>query len=117
MKSAILLSLLILPLIGWGLENDPVLLKTSDDGHTISYQIVNKTSDPIIAFEVWTDYTSGGFERLGCSIAVTVKSPGDLNIPSGCSLPKDDATGKPARYASRVTEVRFANGSKWTASR
>jgi len=115
MKLALAMLLLIAPAFVYAFDTQPVLLKTTDDGVTISYEVVNKTSSQIVGFEVSTRYLSGGFENLGCSLSVTVKSPSDLNIPGGCSLPKDQATGKPVRYKSRVTEVRFANGRTWTA--
>ncbi len=95
-------------------DTEPVALKTTDDGNSISYVIVNKTPNQIVGFELSTRYLSGGFENLGCSLSVTVKSPSDLNVANGCSVPKDQA-GKPVRYKARITEVRFADGRKWTA--
>ncbi|HKD08452.1 MAG TPA: hypothetical protein VKB79_21305 [Bryobacteraceae bacterium] len=115
MKRALAMLFLTLPVIASAFDAEPVLLKTTDDGSSISYALVNKTSKEIVGFDVSTRYLSGGFENLGCSISITVKSPGDLNVASGCSLPKDQVTGKPVRYKSRVTEVRFANGLKWIA--
>jgi len=115
MKLALAMLLLAAPAFVCAFDTEPVSLKTTDDGATISYLVVNKTSQNIVGFEVSTRYLNGGFENLGCSLSVTVKSPSDLNIPGGCSLPKDQTTGKPVRYKSRVTEVRFADGQKWTA--
>jgi hypothetical protein len=115
MKLALAMLWVTLPVIAYAFDTEPVLLKTSDDGASISYEVVNKTSNQIVGFEVSTRYLSGGFENMGCSLSVTVKSPSDLNVLNGCSLPKDQTTGKPVRYRSRVTEVRFANGLKWTS--
>jgi hypothetical protein len=114
MKLALAMLLLIAPAFVYAFDTQPVLLKTTDDGVTISFEVVNKTSSQIVGFELSTRYLSGGFENVGCSLSVTVKSPSDLSIPGGCSIPKDQ-TGKPVRYKSRVTEVRFADGRKWTA--
>jgi hypothetical protein len=97
-----------------GAERDPVQLRVTSNGRTLSYEVVNTTPYRIVNWQVQTRFTSGGFEHLGCGVNVQVKKPSDLKLRDVNPLPHDAATGKPVTFVSRIVEVKFANGLKWT---
>lgn len=93
---------------------DPARLEVTAAGGSLSYEIVNLSPYRIVGFEVYTQFTSGGFENLGCSVNAEVKSPKDLALAGVCQLPRDTKTGKPVNYSSRIVRVNFENGLTWT---
>lgn len=92
---------------------DPARLEVTATGGALSYALINLSPYRIVAFEVYTQFTSGGFEHLGCSASAEVKSPKDLTLAGVCRLPIDMATGKPVNYSSRVVRVDFENSLTW----
>jgi hypothetical protein len=93
---------------------DPARLEVTAAGGSLSYELVNLSPYRIVGFEVYTQYTSGGFENLGCGVNADVKSPKDLVLVGVCQLPRDTKTGKFISYQSRIVRVDFENGLKWT---
>jgi hypothetical protein len=93
---------------------DPAQLRVTAAGESLSYEMVNSSPYRIVGFEVYTQFTSDGFENLGCGVNAQVKSPKDLVLRGVCQLPRDTKTGKPITYASRIVRVDFENGLTWT---
>jgi hypothetical protein len=112
MRAAILFALLA-PLLT-GVEPDPAELKVTFDGHALSYEVVSHLPYRIAGFEVYTQFLSGGFEALACGVRAEVKKPSDLVVRDVCTIPRDSKTGEPIRFASRIVEVKYFNGLKWT---
>ena len=96
-----------------GAERDPVRLRVTINNGWLSYEIVNNTPYRIVSWQAFTRYTSGGYEALECGVSAQVKRSSDLMLRDRCSLPNDDATGKPVTVVSRIAEVKFANGLKY----
>jgi hypothetical protein len=94
-------------------DQDPAQLRVTS-GESLSYEMVNLSPYRIIGFEVHTQFTSGGFENLGCGVNAEVKSSKDLVLIGVCRLPRDEKTGKPVTYSSRIVRVEFENGLTWT---
>jgi len=95
-------------------EPNPAELRVTSQNGSLSYEIVNALPVSIVAFQVLTRFTSGGFENLGCTVTAQVKQPSDLTIRNACKLPVDAKTGKPVSFVSRIVSVDFAKGLKWT---
>ncbi len=93
---------------------DPAKLEVTALGDSLSYKVVNQSPYSIAEYEIYTQFTSGGFENLGCGVGAKVKSAKDLSIASSCRLPRDARTGKPVAYTSRIGSVKFENGLTWT---
>jgi hypothetical protein len=93
---------------------DPARLEVTEAGGSLSYNLVNLSPYNIVGFEVDTQFTSGGFENLGCFVNAQVKSAKDLSLTGACRLPHDSKTGKPVSYSSRIVRVEFENGLTWT---
>ena len=93
---------------------DPARLEVTAGGGSLSYEVVNLSPYRIVGFEVYTQFTSGGFENLGCGVKAEVKSPKDLVLAGVCQLPRDKKTGKPITYQSRIVHVDFENDIAWT---
>jgi hypothetical protein len=93
---------------------DPARLEVTVSGDSLSYKIINQSPYPIVGYMVYTQFTSGGFEGLGCGVGAKVKSAKDLSVTFVCPLPKDAKTGKPVSYVSRIVRVEFDNGLTWT---
>ncbi|MGA2274909.1 MAG: hypothetical protein ABSH00_15235 [Bryobacteraceae bacterium] len=93
---------------------DPARLEVAAAGGSLSYELINLSPYRIVGFEVYTQFTSGGFENLGCFVNAEVKSPKDLALAGVCQLPRDTKTGKPVNYSSRIVRVNFENGLTWT---
>lgn len=93
---------------------DPAQLRITAAGESLSYEVVNFSPYRIVGFEVYTQFTSGGSENLGCGVNADVKSPKDLVLRGVCQLPRDTRTGKPVTYSSRIVRVDFENGLTWT---
>jgi len=91
-----------------GAERDPVELRVTSSGHALSYEVVNTTPYRIVNWQVYTQFTSGGYEHLGVGVNVQVKQPSDLKLRDVNPLPQDAATGKPVTFISsnRRSEVR-----------
>ena len=53
---------------------DPARLEVTAAGGSLSYKVVNLSPYTIVGFEVSTQFTSGGFESLGCFVNAQVKS-------------------------------------------
>jgi len=71
----------------------------------------------IVGFEIYTQFTSGGFEHIGCAVSAEVKSAKDLSLTRVCQLPNATKTGKSVTYSSRIVRVNFDNGLTWTPSK
>jgi hypothetical protein len=93
---------------------DPAQLRITAAGDSLSFEVVNFSPYRIVGFEVYTQFTSGGFENLGCGVNTEVKSPKDLVLRRVCQLPRDTKTGRPITYSSRIVRVDFENGLRWT---
>ena len=94
---------------------DPArLVVTVAAGDSLSYEVVNLSPYRIVGFEVYTQFTSGGFENLGCGVTAEVKSPKDLALARVCQLPRDSKTGKAITYSSHIVRVNFENDLTWT---
>jgi hypothetical protein len=89
-------------------------LQVKDAGGFLSYQVIDHLPYRIVGFEVYTQFTSGGYENLGCGVGAEVKSPKDLEIRRVCRLPRDEKAGKPVSYATRLVRVEFENGLTWS---
>jgi hypothetical protein len=96
---------------------DPAKLEVMVSGGSLSYKVINQSAYPIVGFEIYTQFTSGGFEHLGCGVKAEVKSAKDLSLTGVCQLPNDAKTGKPISYSSRIVRVEFDNGLTWTPSK
>jgi hypothetical protein len=94
-------------------DQDPARLRVTA-GESLSYEMVNLSPYRIVGFEVHSQFTSGGFENLGCGVNAEVKSPKDLVLTGICQLPRDEKTGKPVTYSSQIVRVEFENGLTWT---
>jgi hypothetical protein len=95
-------------------DQAPAELRVTAHGESLSYEVVNLSPYRIVEFEVYTQFTSGGFENLGCGVSAAVKEPKDLVLQRVCQLPRDSKTGQPVTYSTRLVRVEFANGLKWT---
>lgn len=93
---------------------DPAKLKVTASDGSLTYKIINQSPYPIVGFEVRTQFTSGGFEAVGCMVSADVKTEKDLTVSSVCRVPNDENTGKPVTYFSRIVRVKFENGLEWT---
>ena len=113
MRMAGAFALAVFPIIAAAAQ-DPARLQVTVTGDKLSYEIVNLSPYQIVGFEVYTQYTSGGYESLGCGFKVIVKAPTDLTLRKVCSLPFDEKTGKPITYSSRIVSVEFAGDLTWT---
>jgi hypothetical protein len=93
---------------------DPVQLRVAVAGDTLSYTVVNQLPYKIVQVDIYTQFTSGGFEHLGCALSATVDSAeAEIRLPGACRLPLDPKTGKPINYSSRIVQVQFENGLTW----
>ena len=92
----------------------PAELRVTVAGGFLSYEIVNLSPYRIVGFDIQTQFTSGGFENLGCQVNAVVRSPKDLGLRNICQLPNDSKTGKPVTHSSRIVSVRFDNDLTWT---
>ena len=113
MKRAAILLVLLAPLVG-GAEPDPAELKVTFDGRGLTYEVVNHLPYRTVGFEVYTQWLSGGSEALGCGVGARVRKPADLIVSDVCTVPRDAKTGEPIRYETRIVEVQYSNGLKWT---
>ena len=111
-RAAILLVSLA-PLVG-GADPDPAELRVTLHGRGLIYEVVNHLPYRIVGFEVYTQWLSGGYEALGCGVAALVRKPADLTGSDVCTIPQDAKTGEPIRYETRLVEVQYSNGLKWT---
>lgn len=96
---------------------DPAKLEVTVSGGSLSYKVINQSPYRIVGFEVYTQFTSGGFEHMGCGANAGVKTAKDLSLSHVCQLPNDAETGKPVTYDSRIVNVKFENGFTWTPSK
>jgi hypothetical protein len=96
---------------------DPAKLEVTVSGGSLSYRVINQSPYRIVGFEVYTQFTSGGFEHMGCAVNADVKAEKDLSLSRVCQLPNDTETGKPITYESRIVTVKFDNGLTWTPSK
>lgn len=94
-------------------EPAPVSLVTTETAGALSYQVINDSPYRITRYQVMTRFLSGGFEALGCTVVVDVKSPSDLIVSKVCQVPRDGKTGKLVSYQPKLIHVEFANGMKW----
>ena len=113
MRMAGVFALVVFPIIAAAAQ-DPARLQVSVTGDKLSYEIVNLSPYQIVGFEIYTQYTSGGYEALGCGVKAIVKAPTDLTLRKVCSVPFDEKTGKPITYSSRIVCVEFAGDLTWT---
>jgi hypothetical protein len=60
---------------------DRARLEVTEAGGSLSYNLVNLSPYNIVAFEVDTQFNSGGFESLGRFVNAQVKSSKDLSLP------------------------------------
>ena len=95
-------------------DQAPAELRVTAQGGSLSYEVVNLSPYRIVEFQVYTQFTSGGFENLGCGVTAAVKATKDLALQGVCRLPRDSKTGQPVSYSTRLVRVEFANGLKWT---
>ncbi|HKW97851.1 MAG TPA: hypothetical protein VJN43_08950 [Bryobacteraceae bacterium] len=93
---------------------DPARLEVTTAGNSLSYKLINLSPYRVVEFEVYTQFTSGGFEALGCGVKAEVKSPKDLVLPGTCQLPRDAKTGQPVKFEAKIVQVDFENGITWT---
>ena len=112
MRMAGAFALAVFPIIAAAAQ-DPARLQVAATGDQLSYEVVNLSPYQIVGFEVYTQFTSGGYEHLGCGVKANVKAPTDLALREICRLPHDEKTGKPVTYVSRILRVEFA-GLTWT---
>jgi hypothetical protein len=75
--------------------------------------VVNKSAYRMIGFQVSTQFTSGGYENLGCGVNAQTKLPSDLVVHDVCTIPRDEKTGKLIEHKSKLVIVKFANGVTW----
>lgn len=92
----------------------PAELRVFSRGRFLSYEVVNRSPYKINRFEIYTQFTSGGFEQLGCIVAAEPKLPQELRLRGACGLPIDPTTGKPVTYSSRLVRVVFESGLTWS---
>jgi hypothetical protein len=111
---AILLPLALIVSAAALADQDPARLDVTTTGNALSFKIVNLSPYRIVSFEVYTQFTSGGFERLACFVNGEVKAPEDLDLKGVCPRPTDPASGKPIAYSARIKRVTFANDLVWT---
>jgi len=112
MRFAVLLALAALPILK-GADPDPAELRVTLNGDRLTYEVVNKSPYRMIGFQVYTQFTSGGYENLGCGVNAQTKSPSDLVVHDVCTIPRDEKTGKLIEYKSKLVIVKFANGVTW----
>ena len=112
MRFTMLLALAALPILK-GADPDPAELRVTLNGGRLTYEVVNKSPYRIVGFQIYTQFTSGGYENLGCGINAQVKSPTDLVVRDVCTVPHDEKTGKLIEYRSQLVIVKFANGITW----
>lgn len=96
---------------------DPAKLEVTASGVSLTYKVINQSPYRIVGFEIYTQFTSGGFEGLGCGVNADVRSDKDLSVTYVCQLPNDAKTGKPVTHSSRIVRVKFDNGLTWTPSK
>jgi hypothetical protein len=96
---------------------DPAKLEVAASGGSLTYRVINQSPYRIVHFDIYTHFTSGGFEGLGCGVNADVKSEKDLSVTYLCQVPNDAKTGKPVTYSSRIVRVKFDNGLTWTPSK
>jgi hypothetical protein len=92
---------------------DPAKLEVTASGGSLSYKVINQLPYRIVGFEIYTQFTSGGFEHLGCVVSADVKSAKDLSLTGVCQLPIDAKTGEPVTYSSHIVCVNFGDGLTW----
>jgi len=95
----------------------PAELRVSAKGKSLSYEVINRSPYKISKFEISTQFTSGGFEQLGCVVAAEPKVPRELLLRGACRLPADPTTGKAVASTSRLVRVVFENGLTWSPER
>ena len=96
---------------------DPAKLEVTASGGSLTYKVINQLPYRIVGFEIYTQFTSGGFEGLACGVNADVKSDKDLTVTYLCQVPNDSKTGKPVTYSSRIVRVKFDNGLTWTPAK
>ena len=116
MRMASLFALAVFPIIA-GADQDPARLQVTANGDRLSYEVVNLSPYRVVGFEVYTQFTSGGFENLGCGVKADVKTRADLALREACKLPRDEKTGDPVTFVSRIVRVEFAGGLTWAPQR
>src|SRR5207245_73030 len=77
MRMAGAFALAVFPIIAAAAQ-DPARLQVAATGDQLSYEVVNLSPYQIVGFEVYTQFTSGGYEHLGCGVKANVKAPTDL---------------------------------------
>lgn len=92
---------------------DPVRLDVRLAREVLSYTVSNMTPYVIARVDIQTQFTSGGFEHLGCAVSAEISFPRSLHLPEVCRLPLDPETGKPIHYSSKIVHVEFDNGLTW----
>jgi len=112
MRSILLLAMALLPNLK-GADPDPAELRVTLKGDRLTFEVVNKSPYRMIGFQVYTQFTSGGYENLGCGVNAQTKSPSDFVIHDVCTVPRDGKTAKLIEYKSKLVIVKFANGITW----
>ena len=103
----------VIAILGVQASDAPAELRTSMDGESLRYELVNHSPYKVSEFEIYTQFLSGGFEALGCAVKAKVRTTADLVIRRGCQVPRDPTSGKPVAYSTRIVSVSFQNGLKW----
>lgn len=111
-----IVALAVLP-IASAADPDPAELRVTVNGDRLSYEVVNLSPYRIVGFQIYSQFTSGGYENLGCGVSAQVKSPKDLVLRDVCTVPRDAKTGKLVGYTPQIQSVEFANRTKWSPAR
>jgi hypothetical protein len=93
---------------------DAAKLQVMESGGSLSYKVINQSPYRIVGFMIYTQFTSGGFEHLGCTVNADVRAEKDLSVTGVCKLPDDEKTGKSVTYRSRIVRVKFENELTWS---